>query len=218
MKWRRICQIAAKNLVSIGRNHRALASIVIPPLLAMAVYGYAYGATATDLNYLTPAIMGLLAMLIGFMPVTMLFASEHAIAERILTTPATEGELLCGQALSMSIVALLQSCTILGTTMLFPIRIDCSVFLALLVLLLLVISGQGLGFLVTSVSKAYLRTSMQFTPIVIPLSILPTGLVFPVEMSPVILRPVSCLILLTIVALAATSAVLKKRGWSRDEG
>lgn len=182
--------------------------IVIPNLI--------YGQDARFIDFFAPGVMGLAAMMITFMLSIISFVHERSAStlDRLLSTPVTEGEIVAGYALAFGLVGLVQSCVIItAAILLFDVMIVGNVLLALLVVFLLGVGNQGLGFLLSSVAKNEFQ-AIQFLPLVLFPSILLSGVFWPIEAVPTLLRPVSYFIPLTYAVEGMRSVMI--RGWSVD--
>lgn len=182
--------------------------IVIPNLI--------YGQDARFIDFFAPGVMGLAAMMITFMLSIISFVHERSAStlDRLLSTPVTEGEIVAGYALAFGLVGLVQSCVIItAAILLFDVMIVGNVLLALLVVFLLGVGNQGLGFLLSSVAKNEFQ-AIQFLPLVLFPSILLSGVFWPIEAVPTLLRPVSYFIPLTYAVDGMRSVMI--RGWSVD--
>jgi len=176
-----------------------------------------YGEDTEFIDFFAPGVMGLAALLVTFMLTIVTFVRERSTStlERLLTTPATESEIVLGYALSFGLVALAQSTVILLTGIfLFDIQIMGSPILALLIIYLLGLGSMGMGLMFSSVAKNELQ-AVQFIPLVFIPSILLAGIFWPLEAIPEPLRPISYLIPLTYAVDGCRSVMI--RGWGVKE-
>jgi ABC-2 type transport system permease protein len=176
-----------------------------------------YGEDTEFIDFFAPGVMGLAALLVTFMLTIVTFVRERSTStlERLLTTPATESEIVLGYALSFGLVALAQSTVIILTGIfLFDIQIVGSPILALLIIYLLGLGSMGMGLMFSSVAKNELQ-AVQFIPLVFIPSILLAGIFWPLEAIPEPLRPISYLIPLTYAVDGCRSVMI--RGWGVKE-
>ena len=188
---------------------RANAPIVVAPNLI-------YGKDARFIDFFAPGVMGLAAMMVTFMLSIISFVHERSAStlDRLLSTPVTEGEIVTGYALAFGLVGLVQSCVIIGAAIiLFDVMIVGNVLLALLVIFILGVGNQGLGFMLSSIAKNEFQ-AIQFLPLILFPSILLSGVFWPIEAVPTLLRPVSYFIPLTYAVEGMRSVMI--RGWSVD--
>lgn len=176
-----------------------------------------YGEDTEFIDFFAPGVMGLASLLVTFMLTIVTFVRERSTStlERLLTTPATEAEIVLGYALSFGLVALAQSTVILLTGMLlFNIQIIGSPILALLIIYVLGVGSMGMGLMFSSIAKNELQ-AVQFIPLVFIPSILLAGIFWPVEAIPEFLRPIPYFIPLTYAVDGCRSVMI--RGWGVEE-
>jgi ABC-2 type transport system permease protein len=186
----------------------------VSPILVMP--NLIYGKDARFIDFFAPGVMGLAAMMVTFMLSIISFVHERSAStlDRLLSTPVTEGEIVAGYALAFGLVGLVQSCVIItAAILLFNVMIVGNVLLALLVIFLLGVGNQGLGFLLSSIAKNEFQ-AIQFLPLILFPSILLSGVFWPLEAVPTLLRPVSYFIPLTYAVEGMRSVMI--RGWSVD--
>lgn len=172
-----------------------------------------YGEDAEFIDFFAPGVMGLAAMMVTFMLSIVSFVHERSAftLDRLLSTPATEGEIVAGYALAFGFVGLIQSVVILLTAvLLFQIQIVGNALLVLLVIFVLGVGSQGLGFLLSSFARSEFQ-AIQFMPLILFPSILLSGVFWPIEAVPTLLRPVSYFIPLTYAVEGMRSVMI--RGW-----
>jgi len=172
-----------------------------------------YGEGARFIDFFAPGVMGLAAMMVTFMLSIISFVHERSgsTLDRLLSTPATEGEIVAGYALAFGIVALIQSIVILVAAIgLFQITIHGNVLLVLLMIFVFGVGSQGLGFVLSSVARTEFQ-AIQFLPLILFPSILLSGVFWPLEAVPLVLRPISYFIPLTYAVDGLRSVMI--RGW-----
>lgn len=175
-----------------------------------------YGEGARFIDFFAPGVMGLAAMMVTFMLSIISFVHERSgsTLDRLLSTPATEGEIVAGYALAFGIVALIQSIVILVAAIgLFQITIHGNVLLVLLMIFVFGVGSQGLGFVLSSVARTEFQ-AIQFLPLILFPSILLSGVFWPLEAVPLVLRPISYFIPLTYAVDGLRSVMI--RGWGVD--
>jgi ABC-2 type transport system permease protein len=179
----------------------------------MAVSELAYGENARFIDFFAPGMMGLAAMMVTFMLSIISFVHERTAStlDRLLSTPVTEGEIVAGYAMAFGLVGLIQSIVIItAAVLLFQITIHGSVLLVLVIVFVFGVGTQGLGFLLSSLAKNEFQ-AIQFFPIILFPSILLSGVFWPIEAVPELIRPVSSFIPLTYAVDAMRSVMI--RGW-----
>ena len=190
---------------ALGAGASAAPISVVPDLV--------YGKDARFIDFFAPGVMGLAAMMVTFMLSIISFVHERSAftLDRLLSTPVTEGEIVAGYALAFGLVGLVQSSVIITAAMLlFDVQIAGNVLLVVLVIFLLGVGNQGLGFLLSSIAKNEFQ-AIQFLPLILFPSILLSGVFWPLESVPTLLRPVSYFIPLTYAVEGCRSVMI--RGW-----
>jgi ABC-2 type transport system permease protein len=173
-----------------------------------------YNPNLDDLIFIMP---GLVAMLLQILAVNMTAQSvvreyELGTIEQILVTPARPWEIVLGKLIPNVIVAMLS----LGSIMLagvvwfgVPFRGNPWTFVGLA--LLFIISGLGLGLLISTIAKTQKETQ-QLTATLMLLSQLLTGFIYPREPMPTVVRWVGNLIPLTYFVRIARGVITKGVG------
>lgn len=172
-----------------------------------------YGKDARFIDFFAPGVMGLAAMMVTFMLSIISFIHERSTStlDRLLTTPVTEGEIVAGYALAFGLVGLIQSTVIiLAAVALFDIQIVGNPLTVLLIVFVFGAGIQGLGFLLSSMAKNEFQ-AVQFIPLILFPSILLSGVFWPIEAVPAVLRPISNFIPLTYAVEGMRSVMI--RGW-----
>ncbi len=175
---------------------------------------YIYGGDQVEfIDNLAPGIIGYAVMMVTLMItlITLVRERNDGTLERAFTTPLNPFEIVLGNAVAFSVVALVQSLVVFGAALLlFDITVMGSVFLVMVVLMLLGIGHQGLGILLSAAAKNELQAIQMFPLIVFP-SLLVTGMLWPIESIPEILQPLSHVVPLTYAIDALKGIMLK--GW-----
>ena len=208
-----IVSAVVNELQSVLRSLLGSTSAVAPITVAPDLV---YGQDARFIDFFAPGVMGLAAMMVTFMLSIISFVHERSAStlDRLLSTPVTEGEIVAGYALAFGFVGLIQSCVIItAAILLFDVMIVGNVLLALLVVFMLGVGNQGLGFMLSSFAKNEFQ-AIQFLPLILFPSILLSGVFWPLEAVPTLLRPVSYFIPLTYAVEGLRSVMI--RGWSID--
>jgi ABC-2 type transport system permease protein len=179
---------------------------------------YAYGGGDTKfIDYFAPGVISFAIMMVTTMITIILFVNErrNGTLQRLLVSPASEGEIVAGYALAFAVIGIIQSIVVLiAAILLFDISIVGNIFLALIVILLLAFGHQGLGILLSAGAKNELQ-AIQFIPLILFPSILLAGLFWPIESIPSYLQPLSYIIPLRYGIDAERSIML--RGWGIGE-
>ena len=186
------------------------------PVSIEQVYIYGGGDTRF-IDYFAPGVVSFAIMMVTTMITIILFVNErrNGTLQRLLVSPASEGEIVIGYALAFAVIGVMQSIVVLvAAILLFGITIVGNIFLALIVILLLAFGHQGLGILLSAGAKNELQ-AIQFIPLILFPSILLAGLFWPIESIPNYLQPLSYIIPLRYGIDAERSIML--RGWGIGE-
>ncbi len=176
-----------------------------------------YGEGRDFLDTFAPGVISLAVMMVTFMISIISFIHERTTGTlaRLLSTPATESEVVIGYALAFGLIGLVQSVVVLATALLlFGVQVEGSLLLVLLTVFLLGVGMQGLGFLLSANARTEFQ-AVQFIPIILFPSILLSGVFWPLESVPEVLRPISYLLPLTYAVDGVRSVMV--RGWGLAE-
>lgn len=175
-----------------------------------------YGEGRDFLDTFAPGVISLAVMMVTFMISIISFIHERTTGTlaRLLSTPVTEGEVVTGYALAFGLIGLVQSAVVLATALLlFDVQAEGSLLLVLLTVFLLGVGMQGLGFLLSANARTEFQ-AVQFIPLVLFPSILLSGVFWPLESVPELLRPISYLLPLTYAVDGVRSVMI--RGWGLE--
>jgi len=176
-----------------------------------------YGEGRDFLDTFAPGVISLAVMMVTFMISIISFIHERTTGTlaRLLSTPVTEAEVVTGYALAFGLIGLVQSAVVLATALLlFGVQVEGSILLVLLTVFMLGVGMQGLGFLLSANARTEFQ-AVQFIPIILFPSILLSGVFWPLESVPEVLRPISYLLPLTYAVDGVRSVML--RGWGLQE-
>ncbi|MEM0344005.1 MAG: ABC transporter permease [Thermoplasmata archaeon] len=208
-----IVQAISSDILAATRAVLGLRAFVAPITISTEAV---YGKGARFIDFFAPGVMGLAAMMVTFMLSIISFVHERGAStlDRLLSTPATEGDIVAGYALAFGLVGLAQSVVIMtAAILLFDVMIVGNVLLALLVVFLLGVGNQGLGFMLSAFAKNEFQ-AIQFLPLILFPSLLLSGVFWPLEAIPPVLRPVSSFVPLTYAVEGLRCVMI--RGWSID--
>jgi ABC-2 type transport system permease protein len=175
-----------------------------------------YGEGASFIDTFAPGVISLAVMMVTFMLSIISFIHERTAGTlaRLLSTPVREGEVVAGYALAFGMVGLVQSIVVLTSALLlFGIQVQGPLLLVLLILFLLGVGMQGLGFLLSANARNEFQ-AVQFIPLIIFPSVLLSGVFWPIQAVPEVLRPLSYLLPLTYAVDGVRSTML--RGWGLE--
>jgi ABC-2 type transport system permease protein len=137
-------------------------------------------------NYNVPAVAGAIIFLVCLLLTSLAVVREREIGtlEQLMVSPLSGPELIAGKTIPFALIGLADVALVTAAALLwFDVPFAGSFALLLLASLLFILSGLGVGLLVSSVSKtqqeAFMTTFLIFMP-----TILLSGLMFPVSSMP----------------------------------
>lgn len=137
-------------------------------------------------DYNVPAVVGALILLVCLLLTSLAVVREREIGtlEQLNVTPLTPGELMAGKTIPFAIIGLVDLTIVTMIALFwFGVPFRGSVLLLLLASILYLLSGLGLGLLISTVSstqqEAFMASFLIFQP-----AILLSGFMFPVTSMP----------------------------------
>ena len=176
-----------------------------------------YGKGAEFIDFFVPGIMAFAVFLLTTLLTLLSFVGErtNGTLERLIASPMKESEIVLGYGMAFGIIGMVQaSLLLIVATLVFKIIIVGNPFLAYIIIALLAIVSVNLGILLSSAAKREAQ-AVQFLPLIILPTFLLSGIFWPVEAIPSVLRPFSYLIPPTYGVEAMRSVIL--RGWGLGE-
>lgn len=175
-----------------------------------------YGEGAEFIDFFVPGIMAFAVFLLTTLLTLLSFVGERTSGtlERLRASPMKESEIVAGYAMAFGIIGMFQASLLLIVgTVVFNIIIVGNAFLAYIIVALLAVVSVSLGILLSSAAKREAQ-AVQFIPLIILPTFLLSGIFWPVEAIPSILRPLSYLIPPTYGVEGMRSVML--RGWGLE--
>jgi len=176
-----------------------------------------YGGKAEFIDFFVPGIMAFSIFLLTMLLTLLAFVGERTSGtlERLRASPMRASEIVFGYAMAFGIIGMFQaSLLLIVATAVFKITIVGNPFLAYLIVALLAMVSVSLGILLSSAAKREAQ-AVQFLPLIVMPTFLLSGIFWPVEAIPSILRPLSYAIPPTYGVQAMRSVIL--RGWGLGE-
>ncbi|MEW5791165.1 MAG: ABC transporter permease [Pseudomonadota bacterium] len=137
-------------------------------------------------DYNVPAVMGAIILLVCLLLTSLAVVREREIGtlEQLMVSPLTPGELIAGKTIPFGLIGLVDLAVVTGIALLwFRVPFVGSFPLLLLASVLFLLSGLGLGLLISTVSRtqqeAFMASFLVFMP-----TILLSGFMFPISSMP----------------------------------
>lgn len=176
---------------------------------------YAEGAQYID--FFVPGIISFAAFMFTALLTSVAFVTERTsgMLSRLQTSPILDSEIVLGHAMAFGVVAAVQATILFSAAVLaFDLLVEGSVLLAVSLVVLLGITSQALGILLSAISKREAQAVQLFPIIVIPTLVL-SGIFLPIESLPIGLRPFSYIVPPTWSTHGLRAVLL--RGWGLDK-
>ena len=173
-----------------------------------------YNPDLTDMIFILPglAAMVLQMMTIAASALPMVRERELGTIEQILVTPTRPLELVLGKMISPIVMVLIDMVLIFVIAIFwFGVPFQGSVGLFAGLALLFIISGLGLGLLISSVARTQKQAQQMITMLIL-FSILLTGVIYPRASMPGAIRAIGDLIPLTYFVRIARGIITKGVG------
>lgn len=145
-----------------------------------------YNPSLESRNYNVPAVVGALILLVCLLLTSLAVVREREIGtlDQLEVSPLTAGELIVGKTLPFAVIGLVDLAIVTGAALLwFDVPFRGTVGPLLLASVLYLLSGLGLGLLISTISKtqqeAFMGSFLVFMP-----AILLSGFMFPVSSMP----------------------------------
>jgi ABC-2 type transport system permease protein len=173
---------------------------------------YLHGGPQYTFNdSIAPVFIGIFSFFFVFILTSIAFLRERSqgTIERVMASPMTRTELVIGYILGFTLFALVQSLMIL-LFVIFALRVHYSGNLSLVFLItaLLTIGSINLGIFLSAFAQNEFQI-VQFIPLVFGVQIFLSGVFWPIDQLPVILRPISYILPLTYANAALRAVMLK---------
>jgi ABC-2 type transport system permease protein len=158
-----------------------------------------YNPTLDDMIFIVPAMAGILMQLmsVNLAAVSVVRERELGTIEQILATPVRPIELMIAKTIPNMVVCSIAMAVVVGLGVFwFGVPFQGNPGLFVLLSLLFLFSGLGLGLVISTVAQTQ-RQAQQFTTLLMLLSLLLTGFIYPRAPMPGGIKAVSHLIPLT---------------------
>src|SRR2546430_13346072 len=173
---------------------------------------YLHGGSQFTFNdSIAPVFIGIFSFFFVFLLTSIAFLRERSqgTIERVMASPMTRTELVIGYILGFLLFGLVQSLMIL-LFVIYALRVHYSGNLSLIFLVtaLLTIGSINLGIFLSAFAQNEFQI-VQFIPLVFGIQIFLSGVFWPIDQLPAILRPISYILPLTYANEALRAVMLK---------
>lgn len=168
-------------------------------------------------NFMVPAIMGIILMIITTMLTSMAIVREKEIGtiEQLIVTPIDKKTILAGKIIPFMIIGFLDIAVIsVVTVYLFKVPLKGDIFLLALSAGLFLFNTLGLGLFVSTISSTQQQAMMAVIFFIIMPFIYLSGFVFPIENMPETFQYIANVIPLTHFLVLIRGIFLKGSGFS----
>ena len=174
-----------------------------------------YNPDLTSRNFMVPAVLALILMVITTIVTSMAIVreKESGTIEQIIVTPIRPWELITGKLVPFAIVGFIEVFLVLSVAVFWfevPLRGNVILLLSLCVLFLL--NTQGIGLFVSTVSHTQQQAMMTAIFFIMMPMIMLSGFVFPIENMPQIVQYITYLMPLRYFLVIVRGIFLKGVG------
>jgi len=158
-----------------------------------------YGVEVRFIDSFAPAIMGLVVALLSTVLTLLSIVREKVDGtfSRVWVSPVRRAEFILGYVIALGLVALAQSLVVLAIGIgVFDIVINGSIAWAFACVILFAVGSVGLGTLLSALAQTESQAIVFFPLVVLP-SVLLSGMMWPIQAIPRLLRPLSYVVPLT---------------------
>jgi len=158
-----------------------------------------YGVDVRFIDSFAPAIMGMVVAMISTVLTLLSIVREKVDGTfaRVWVSPVRRAEFILGYVIAFGLVALAQSLVVLTIgKLVFDIVINGSIFWAFACVILFAVGSVGLGTLLSALAQTESQAIVFFPLVMLP-SVLLSGMMWPIQAIPAVLRPLSYLVPLT---------------------
>ena len=177
---------------------------------------YKYGnADYRPVDNMAPGVLGFTTMIFMLLLSIVFNVRERlsGMTERMAATPTRKMEVVLGNLLGYSLIAILQTALLLLIVkLLFNVAIVGDIIFIFFMLYLFAINTLSLGLLLSAFAKNE-QQAFQFIPLMIIPSVLLSGFVFPIDGFPEWLKPVSFILPMTYVIIIMRKDMLAGLGF-----
>jgi ABC-2 type transport system permease protein len=163
------------------------------------------------LEFLAPSIVGLIVQFLPtfLMAISLAGEKERGTIEQLIVTPIGGLEILLGKMMTYCLIGWFDAALALGiAVVLFGLRIQGSIWLITLFLLVFTLASVSVGTLSSVFARNQIQAMQQIIPFIY-VSIFLSGVFYPLESMPAYLRPVAYFIPMTYMNHALRGLITK---------
>ncbi|MHB8509479.1 MAG: ABC transporter permease [Candidatus Dormibacteria bacterium] len=172
------------------------------------------GRLLDPLDHLGPALIAFVVFLLVYLVTTVFFVRERTqgTLERLFASPMRRGELVLGYMLGLGLLAAGQVVVVTAFCLVvLRIHNEGSLVLVVGLTLLVALAAVNSGIFISMFARNEFQ-AVQFVPVALAPQLFLSGLLFPVDGEPVLLRIVSTLLPLTYAVNGLRDVMLRGRG------
>lgn len=171
-----------------------------------------YNPELKTVKYLVPGLFGLILMIVTVISTSLSVVREKELGtmEQLKTSPLKSYEIIIGKAIPYVVIALIAATLIMVLgALLFDVRIQGSIPLLYLAILIFLLGGLGQGLLISSIANSqqvafFVSVFSSLLP-----SFLLSGFIFPIKSMPLALQVISNLQATKFFLVIVRSIILK---------
>jgi ABC-2 type transport system permease protein len=178
--------LTTEKISRMGTSSGAAASINTTPILTST--RVLYNPDLKDLWFILPAIVGMIMQTLAIAQAALIVVKEREVGtiEQILATPTRPLELILGKMIPLLVICLLVTGVILGLGVFwFGVPFVGSLGLYFFLSVVFIVSSLGVGLLISTVAKTQ-RQAQQMSMVIMLLSMILSGIVYPRSAMPAI--------------------------------
>lgn len=173
-----------------------------------------YNPDMNDMVFILPGIAGIIlqVLAVGNAAMAVVRERENGTLEQIMVTPTRPFELMIGKLIpSMALVILVTAVILVLGVFFFGVPFQGSLWLFSVLTLLFILSGLGLGLLISTVARSQ-RQAQQISNVFMIFSMLLTGIIYPTAPMPPVAQAIGSLIPLTYFIRISRGIITKGVG------
>lgn len=209
-------QITAKFSTKILLSKTALAGIDSVPQIKLE-QRLLYNPELRTKNFMVPALMGVVLMIITIMLTSMAIVREKEMGtiEQLIVTPIKKGTVLAGKLIPFLLIGLVEVAIVTAAAIfIFDVPFKGSFFLLFISSLLFLFNTLGLGLFASTVSSTQQQAMMVVMFVIMMPFIYLSGFVFPVKNMPLVFQYIAEAIPFTHFLIIVRGLFLKGSGFA----